>query len=109
MKIRKWMTFMFGPEEFNDMDVTAIERCLDDKSVRSVWLQGCFEEIKRINMEVDKRLLQGPEYGLTDLCARRKAFQDVLESALSARRQVVQADRPNPVARVDVNLDRVTA
>lgn len=109
MKIKKWLESMFEPEQFNDMDVLSIEKALDDMSIRSIWLQGCFDEIKRINLEVDKRLLQGPEYGLTDLCARRKAYQDVLESALSARRQVMQAQRPNPPVKAEINLDRVTA
>jgi hypothetical protein len=109
-KIKRWFSDIFEPEQFNDMDTTAIEQALNDQNVRSLWIHECFEEIKRINMEVDKRLLHGPEYGLTDLCARRKAYQDILEYALSARRQLqTQIVRPNPKAEVSINLDRVTA
>lgn len=111
MKIlKKWFGDMFEPDHFNDLDTNSIEQAFSDVSVRSLWLHECFDEIKRINLEVDKRLLNGPEYGLTDLCARRKAYQDVLESVLSMRRKLqTQTGRHNPTSEAVVNLDRVTA
>lgn len=108
-KIKRWLQDIFSPEEFNNMDTDAIRAALNDASVRTLWLSECFEEMKRINMDVDKRLLTHMEYGLTDLCARRKAYQDILEAILSARRQVTQDPRPNPKVQVVVDLDRVTA
>lgn len=106
----RWLSDFFEPDVFNDLDISAIGEAFNDLSVRSLWLNACFDEIKRINAEVDKRLLTGMDYGLTDLCARRKAYQDILESVLSARRQVVtQGVRNNPTAETVINLDRVTA
>lgn len=110
-KIKRWFKDIFDPEEFNNLDTEAIRAAFNDVSVRNIWLSGCFEELKRINMEVDKRLLSGTNLQLTDLCARRKTYQDVLEAVLSARRQVVkepQELRHNPRPS-EVNLDRVTA
>ncbi len=108
--VKRWLSDLFHVEQFNDLDISAIGEAFNDLSVRSLWLQECFEELKRINMEVDKRLLSGSEMGLLDLCARRKAYQDVFQAVLSARRKVVlgaQEKRPNP--RPIIDLDRVTA
>lgn len=107
-KIKRWFRDFFKPEDFNDLDMFSIGEAFNDQRVRSFWLLGCLEELKRMNMEVDKRLLSGSELGLIDLCARRKAYQEVLESILSAKRQVLQEVRPNPRSSA-VNLDRVTA
>lgn len=109
-KIKRWLNEVFSPEEFNDIDMNAIGEAFNDASVRSKWLLALFDEMKRINTEVDRRLLIGHEFGLTDLCARRKAIQDVLEMVLSAKRAVAQEVRPNPRSQVSViDLDRVTA
>lgn len=106
--VTKWLREMFQPEQFNNLDISSITAALNDPNIRTVWIQDIIAEMIRINMEVDKRLLSGPELGLTDLCARRKAIQDVLEMVLSARRKLTQAERPNPRVLSAVNLDRVT-
>lgn len=109
MKLKRWFKDIFEPDTFNNLDTTAIGNALNDSGVRAIWLAYCFDEIVRLNMEVDKRLLSGSEMGLTDLCARRKAIQDMLEAVLSARRQLTQDQRPNPRPLVAIDLDRVTA
>lgn len=109
-KLKRWLKDIFDPE--NNLDVDAMRSAFNDVSVRTLWLSTCLDELARMNQEVDKRLLNGLTMQLTDLCARRKAYQDVLEAILSARRQVVagsQDVRPNPKSKVDVDLDRVTA
>lgn len=107
-KIRRWFKDFFDPQDFNNLDIAAIGTAFNDTQVRALWLFNCFDEIRRINLEVEKRLLNGTQNAnLTDLCARRKAYQDVMEGILSARRQVVsgtQEARPNPHPLVD--LDR---
>lgn len=107
-KVKQWLSAVFNPEDFNDLDVGAIATALNDQRTRGIWLASMFDQIKEINIQVDRRLLNGEEYGLTDLCARRKAFQDMLQEVLSARRQAGQDVRPNPKVP-GVNLDRVTA
>lgn len=106
-KLERWLKDIFDPER--DLDIDAIRSAFNDVSVRSIWLSGCLDELRRMNMEVDKRLLNGANLSLADLCARRKAYQDILEAVLSARRQVTQESRPNPKVAVAVNLDRVTS
>lgn len=107
-KMTQWISEMFSPEQFNDIDIYSVGEALNDSAVRQKWFLAVLEEIKRINVDVDRRLLAGGEYRIMDLCARRKALQDVLELVLSIKRQARQEERPNPRASV-INLDRVTA
>lgn len=106
-KLKRWFREIFEPE---DMDIALVAGALNEPAVRNLWLNYCFDEIRRINREVDRHLLSGSETGLLDLCARRKTFQDVLEAVLAARRQMLQTQdgRHNPQSPGDVNLDRVT-
>lgn len=92
----------------NDLDVQGIRDALNDSGVRTIWMNTCLDELMRINREVDRRLLSGEAYGLVDLCARRKAYQDILENVLSARRAVTQGVAHNPLIKSAVDLDRVT-
>lgn len=107
--LKRWLTELFEADSFNDLDTAAISGAFNDPTVRSVWLAYCLDEIKAMNMEVDKRLLSGSEQGFIDLCARRKAFQDILEAIPASRRKLAQDIRHNPRPDSIVNLDRVTA
>lgn len=109
MKMKRWFKEMFDPQEFNGLDTMAIGEAFNDPSVRREWLLGVFEAIRDMNLEVDRRLLSDSAYGLTDLCAKRKAYQDVLEAILDAKRKVTQGVRHNPRPVVgSIDLDRVT-
>ena len=107
-RIKRWLKEVFEPETFNDLDVSAIGVAFNDQEVRAIWMTWVCDELRAMNMEVDKRLLSGSGASFTDLCARRKAFQDVLEAVLVANRRRMQEVRPNPRPSV-INLDRVTA
>lgn len=109
MKLNRWMKDFFNPRTFNDLDLESIGQALGNPTVREIWLMGILTDLKQMNKDVDRRLLSGNDFRLTDLCARRKAYQDILEAIASARRQVMQEVRPNPTVPVDINLDRVTA
>lgn len=109
-KIRRWFNQMFAPEDMNGLDIAQIVEAFNENDVRRAWFVWLFDELKQINLEVDKRLLTGADYGFTDLCARRQALQDVLEAVLSAKRGVLRSQRPNPRPMVGgIDLDRVTA
>lgn len=107
-KIRQWLKDVFDPMDFNDVDVFSVVEALNDTTIRKVWVGLVLEELKFINHEVDKRLLSENQYGITDLCARRKAIQDILEMVLSAKRQSKQEIPHNPASKVISDLDRVT-
>lgn len=107
-KIRRWLKDYFAPG--HDMDVYAIGEALNDPATRTYWLAQMLDDIHVMNIDVDRKLLMGSDFRLSDLCARRKAYQDVLEAILSARRAVTQGERHNPRVQVPVvDLDRVTA
>lgn len=107
-KIKRWFKEIFDPRD--DLDMTAIGLAMNEPEVRTVWLMNHLNAIHDMNLEIDKRLLLGSEINLVSLSARRKAFQDVLEGILSAKRQVAHGLRQNPRPEmIGVNLDRVTA
>lgn len=109
-RIKKWFREIFDPQDFNDLDTGLMISSFNDPVVRAEWFVMVLEEIRHINLSVDKKLLVESELGLIDLCARRKGIQDVLEMILSARRRVTQGEGHNPRVPVPaVNLDRVTA
>lgn len=109
-KIKRWISEVFEPSNFNDLDTTPILEALNDASVRKEWVLEVFEMLKNVNLEVDKRLLAGTESGYIDLCARRKAIQDILLMVSSAKRKVTHGTGHNPkVGEVIVNLDKTTA
>lgn len=105
-KLNRWLKNLFTPKELHGLDVSEILAALNEEAVRKLWIFEAFQELKRMNLEVDKRLLSGAAYSLTDLAARRKAYQDMLDGILSARRQL---RNHNPKAKPgEFDLDSVT-
>ena len=87
-KILKSFKAIFSPKELQDLDSMEILAVLNDPLVRKEWLWEVYEELKRLNLQIDAKLISGSEFRLTDLCARRKAYQNILEAILLAKRQV---------------------
>lgn len=85
---------LFHPKELHDLDLNELLGAMSDPAVRKVWLTDVFNEMQRVNLEVDARLVDGVR-DVSDLSARRQALQFVLESISSARRRV---RNPNPKA-----------
>lgn len=109
-KAIKRLKDLFTASAIQEIDADEIGVALSDEQVRTVWIQKVFEELQRINLEVDKRLLEGGEWSLNDLSARRKAVQDVIELVLAAKREVKRDVRPNRTVEVQtIDLDRMTA
>lgn len=104
-KLVVYLKDIFNPKELHNLNVQQILMALSDSSVRKEWLYETFEEMKRLNLEVDKRLLSQDQWNIANLAARRKAYQDILESVLTARRRV---HNPNPQNKSGFDLDSVT-
>ncbi len=105
-KIARWLKDVFSPKELQGLDVQEIIAALGDEPTRKMWIYEVFQELKRVNLEVDRRLLAAQTSGLTDLAARRKAYQDVLDGILAAKRQI---KNPNPKSKTgEFDLESVT-
>ncbi len=105
-KISRWLNQIFSPKELHGLDIQEILAALNEEPTRKMWIYETLQELKRMNLEIDKRLLTGTTYNITDLAARRKAYQDILDGILSARRQV-RGHNPKSMGQFD--LDSVTA
>jgi len=108
-KVKAWLSEIFDVQSIDDISMDAVSEAFNDPGIRAMWLLHMQQELKNIHLEVDRRLLTSTDMGLQDLCARRKAYQDILQFVLSAKRIVTQEIRPNQPKRSVVDLDRVTA
>ena len=99
-------TDLFSPKNLQNLDSNELLAALNDVSVRKTWLFDVYEELKRLNLQIDAKIIAGSEFRLTDLCAKRKAYQEILEGILSAKRQV---QNHNPADKSGFDLDAVTA
>ena len=104
-KIFKKFTDIFSPKQLQGLDSMELIDAFVDPAVRKLWLWEVYEELKRMNLAIDKQLREGNPYNFDDLCARRKAYQDVLDAILRAKRQV---RNNNPADKSGFDLDAVT-
>lgn len=92
-KIVNFLKDAFTPKDLSNLDVNELLMALNDSSVRKIWMYEMIEDLKRLNLEVDKQLLSKDPWEIKNLAVRRRAYQDILESVLSAKRRVRS---PNP-------------
>ena len=108
-KIRQILDDWFKPEAQYGASVDDIVTILENPQARAIFARELLDGCYGANIEVDRALLGGQNYLLNDLCAKRQAFNRVLEIILSARRQVMQTQRHNPRPVEFIDMDRVTA
>ncbi len=102
---------LFRPTYTFDIDLYEVLEALGDGVTRKTWLFELALEIKRINLEIDKKLLSGlplSETILADLSGRRRSLQFVLEAVLSAKRDTQRRRGQNPATKAEFDLDSVT-
>lgn len=107
-KITRWMSDIFSPKQLQDLDAMDILDALGDPVVRKTWLYNVFDTLKHLNLDIDNRLQNGG-FRIEDLCARRKAYQNILEEVISAKRSVTMARNTNQPLKVgEFDLNSVT-
>lgn len=106
-KIARYFKRLFSPRYMQDIDMMDLIHALNSETVRKIWLFEVYQELRNLNLGVDKALLGG-DLRINDLSARRKAFQDVLEMLITARKRSLAEKDPNPRYMSEVDLDRVT-
>lgn len=106
-KISKYLKSLFSPEHMQNIDFSEVIQAFHNETVRNIWLYDLYQELKHLNISVDRSIMNN-DLQLTHLSARRKAFQDVLEMILSAKRQAIEKKDPNPRVVSEVDLDRRT-
>lgn len=106
-KVPRFLSRLFSPNNLQDIDIYDLQAAFANDTVRRIWLYEVYQELRNLNLKVEKSLLGGYSQ-LNDLSARRRAFQDVLEMILTAKRRHVEEKHPDPRIRSEVDLDRVT-
>jgi hypothetical protein len=105
-KLFRHLNEIFSPKELQGLDSMELLDAFNDPAVRKQWMWDVYEELKRMNLEIDMKLRNGEGFNFQDLCARRKAYQDMMDAILSAKRQVRSN---NPKDKSGFDLDAVTA
>jgi|WetSurMetagenome_2_1015567.scaffolds.fasta_scaffold491048_1 hypothetical protein len=98
---------LFRPVDYQEINPQEIFDILADPSVRKAWLFEVLQELVRINRSIDQKLVSGVTFSITDLSARRRGLQFVLDTALAAKREVERAKSHNCDMGV-FDLDEVT-
>lgn len=105
--IPRYLTRLFSPKHLQNLDVLELLQALNNETIRKIWLYEVYQDLREMNLGVEKALLNG-DMRLNDLSARRRAYQDVLEGILTAKkRQMEEKDHDHKVQSV-IDLDRVT-
>lgn len=103
-KIPKFINDLFTPKNLQGLDSEELMVSLADPFIRKAWILSVFEEMKQLNLEVDKQLLSKELWMIQNLAIRRRAIQDMLEKvALAKRRVKTQTHEPS-----GFDLDSVT-
>lgn len=110
-KIKRWLHQIFDIDRqgIDDCDLDAVIDALNSPQVRAEWVAMLVNELKQIHLQVDSRLLSAREENLIDLCSRRKAFRDVLQMVITAKRIVrKEVDHNQTKSESFIDLDRLT-
>ena len=87
---------LFNPHAYLELDVYDVLDGLKDDVVRKNWLFEVLQEIKRLSLDIDKMLETGNVSGISNLSARRKGLQFVLEAAIEQKNAVHREPNHNP-------------
>jgi hypothetical protein len=91
-----WLSSIFEPSEFNNLNLDELMGCLLDSDVRKHWLNAVLEEIKDANMRTHVALING---NLTDKfvqeSARLQGIDWVLRQILNSKNSVSMARHHN--------------
>lgn len=86
--LARLLSDLFSPRSLQDLDAGELLHALNDPSVRKHWLWEVYDALKRMNLDVDRKLHDTDFHNFELLCARRRAYQDILSAILAAHRQV---------------------
>lgn len=86
---------LWAPEEIQEIRTQDVEFALQDITVRKIWLQKVFDQIRQCNLDVDSRLRKGNKE-VSDLVFKRQALQGILEAVFEAKRQAKGYDTKKP-------------
>jgi hypothetical protein len=95
MKFPKWITDIYKPEELQKIKVEEILMAMNDVSIRKHWLFEVLDELKEVNLSIDRALDAREQYSFEELSAKRRALTWVLNQVLSSKNSVAMDRRHN--------------
>jgi hypothetical protein len=106
-KIPRFLHNLFSPHHLQNLDVLELMNAFNNPTVRKLWLYEVYQELRSLNMGIETALLTN-SYVINTLSPRRKAYQDILEAILVAKRRCLEEKDPDPQFKSEIDLDRVT-
>lgn len=104
-KVPRFLLNLFSPQHLQNLDVLELLEAFNNPTVRKLWIYEVYQELRALNLGIEKALVSG---NVKDLSARRKAYRDVLELILVAKRRCLEEKDPDPRFKSEIDMDRVT-
>ena len=94
MRLKKWIESLYKPEETNFRDAAKedIFLALNEPAVRTHWVNALIEELRAINIGVDRALSDGKFDELPSKADRRRAIVFCLNQILDSK-QAIETER----------------
>lgn len=90
------------PAELNDLNVEELAIALNNPAVRNRWLQDVLEDLRRLNLHVDKLLERNePQHKFVEVSARRRQTWAILQQIQLAKNSVEMDSGHNPMEDLD--------
>jgi hypothetical protein len=105
VRLPAWLSQLFEPSAFNDLNINELLASLTDTSVRNHWMKAVLEEVKEINLRTHVALMNG-DLGerFIQESARLQGIDWVLRQILNSQNSVAMEKRQN---QTDDVLDSV--
>ena len=90
MKLTKWIESLYKPEKTNltDAALEDLQAAMNDQGVRAHWLSAMIEELRAINIGVDRALADNQFDQLPSKADRRRAILFCLNQILDSKQSL---------------------
>jgi len=103
--LSKWIESLYVPEKtnFKDAALPDLMEALENQAVRRHWMEALVEELRAINVGVDRAMREGKLEELPSKSDRRRTIvwtlNQILESKTAIENELYDQQHDNPLVR----------
>ena len=85
----KWLRQILDPAPMYDLDLTKLSLALNGPAVRHHWLKALLEQLRELNLEIDRMLERNdPQSRYIEISARRRQLVAILQQIETSKNSV---------------------